>query len=500
MSRKGSIGRRLLAGTAAFTGLALAGTLASAADLPSRKAGPVSYVKICDAYGNGFFTMPGSQTCIKIGGYVRFEVQYTPGQKMYNVATGAISQVAGAQDTTGMEVRGQIRLDARTPTEWGTARTYIQMRGTNADGVRKVSVPGNFGTSYSAATPGTSLNMEKAMVQWAGFSFGLIGNEWNNWPSGTVVSWIGDMPAGWSNGVKGLNYTKSLGGGFSVILEIDDRFDAAHDQNTIVTNPLLLGPTTAVSTAASRLNTEFNYLGMLDWQQSWGSSRVGAMFGNNSTTNALFPTGAGSTPLAGVKTYLGWAVNGSLQIKLPMIAPGDEFWVNGAYGVGMLGYVTGDSLNSLTGDSPNRRVIGGVMNNPSNLMATSINSAGLPTAWKQTTSWELQALFTHYWDPKWRTNVELGYTWAGAPAALNPATSTVAGLAALNTQLGSSSVTVLKGNLIFSPIKDMDIGAEVGYGWLRTTIQNPTAAFVNAGLPGLNGSNWITKFRVQRGF
>ena len=53
---------------------------AQSADLPSGKSAPVAYVRICDAYGSGFFTLPGSDTCIRIGGYVRAEYQYTPSQ------------------------------------------------------------------------------------------------------------------------------------------------------------------------------------------------------------------------------------------------------------------------------------------------------------------------------------------------------------------------------------------------------------------------------------
>ncbi len=42
--------------------------VANAADLPSRKSAPVSYVKICDAYGAGFFYIPGTDTCLKVCG------------------------------------------------------------------------------------------------------------------------------------------------------------------------------------------------------------------------------------------------------------------------------------------------------------------------------------------------------------------------------------------------------------------------------------------------
>ena len=58
-----------LLGTAA--GLALAGG-AQAADLPV-KAKPVEYVKICSAYGAGFYYIPGTDICLRVGGYVFVE-------------------------------------------------------------------------------------------------------------------------------------------------------------------------------------------------------------------------------------------------------------------------------------------------------------------------------------------------------------------------------------------------------------------------------------------
>ncbi len=34
---------------------------------------PVEYVRVCDAYGTGYFYIPGTETCLQIGGYVRFQ-------------------------------------------------------------------------------------------------------------------------------------------------------------------------------------------------------------------------------------------------------------------------------------------------------------------------------------------------------------------------------------------------------------------------------------------
>ncbi len=64
--------KSLLLGSAAGL-VAVAG--AQAADLPV-KAKPVQYVKICSLYGVGFYYIPGTDMCMKMGGWVRAEYGY----------------------------------------------------------------------------------------------------------------------------------------------------------------------------------------------------------------------------------------------------------------------------------------------------------------------------------------------------------------------------------------------------------------------------------------
>ena len=80
--------KSLLLGTAA--GLIAVGG-AQAADLPV-KAKAVEYVKICSLYGAGFYYIPGTDTCIKLGGYLRAEVALNAGgnySAAYNGVSGA---------------------------------------------------------------------------------------------------------------------------------------------------------------------------------------------------------------------------------------------------------------------------------------------------------------------------------------------------------------------------------------------------------------------------
>ncbi|MCJ2005750.1 porin, partial [Methylobacterium sp. J-092] len=59
----------LLASAAGFA--AVAGT--QAADLPVKKAAPIEYVRVCSAYGAGFFYIPGTDTCLRLSGRARFD-------------------------------------------------------------------------------------------------------------------------------------------------------------------------------------------------------------------------------------------------------------------------------------------------------------------------------------------------------------------------------------------------------------------------------------------
>ena len=67
--------KSLILGSAAGL-LAMGG--AQAADLPV-KAKAVEYVKICSLYGAGFFYIPGTDTCIKLGGYLRVDTTFNGG-------------------------------------------------------------------------------------------------------------------------------------------------------------------------------------------------------------------------------------------------------------------------------------------------------------------------------------------------------------------------------------------------------------------------------------
>src|SRR5690606_11870597 len=93
-----------------------------AADLPAKKAAAVEYVRVCSTYGAGFFYIPGTETCLRVGGRVRAEYQY-------------LEPTAREDNSIGFRARGRLNLDARTATAYGLLRTFVRFELTHNTGV-----------------------------------------------------------------------------------------------------------------------------------------------------------------------------------------------------------------------------------------------------------------------------------------------------------------------------------------------------------------------------
>jgi len=443
---------------------------AQAADLPSKKAAPATYVKICDAYGAGFFYIPGSETCVRLGGYVRAEYQYVPATNQYSATTGLLSQSKNVLTTTGYEMRGRIDVDARTPTAMGAARTFVRLRAANTSGIRNQSGAdkGTFDSSKDASTTGISI--ESAMVQWAGFTFGVAPENYAMMPSQIYNA---NPWAGFPNGMKQIAYTATLGGGVSATIALEDRRDFGYDQ-----------------TAIQKVSTGANIVGNVRMDQSWGFAAVHGLVGNNSLNkNAVDGTAVAAAATSGDKTYSSYSIGATVNFKLPMIAAGDQVWFTANYADGALGGLLSAGGLSTMASASAKRINGGIIRIDSNLVAASgAGTAASPYDFKNTTGWNVAAAMTHYWAAQWRSNFSAGYV------EITPPTSTIA-----NTW-GKGKLWEVAGSIIYSPAKDFDIGLEVQYANLKNALQNPALAFVTAGSPGLSVNNYTTKLRVERSF
>ncbi|NNU57868.1 porin, partial [Rhizobium indigoferae] len=139
----------LLASAAAFA----ASTPVLAADaIVAAEPEPVEYVRVCDAYGTGYFYIPGTETCLKIEGYIRFQVN--------------VGEDVGGDSDWDAVTRGQVQFTAKSDTEYGPLTGVIVMQ-FNADNA----------TAQDAI-------LDSAYLDIAGFRAGLFYSWWDDGLSG----------------------------------------------------------------------------------------------------------------------------------------------------------------------------------------------------------------------------------------------------------------------------------------------------------------------------
>ena len=155
---------------------------AYAADLPAKKAAPAAAAPsgACPAYGAGFIAIPGSDMCLKIGGYVRNDDRYTA-----NVARPAKTPYS-------IGYKFNVNFDVRNNTEAGTVRSYINLYSSSSSG----------GATYTA----NSLATVAGYVELAGLRAGTDAS-----PFGIDIGYnnggVGYQP----NSVPSIQYSSTMG-------------------------------------------------------------------------------------------------------------------------------------------------------------------------------------------------------------------------------------------------------------------------------------------------
>jgi len=443
------LAKSLLLGSAAAL-VATAG--ATAADLPSKKAAPVQFVQVCSAYGAGFFTIPGTDTCLKVGGRVRADYALSGKQDVATAVANTTVLSKGSQNFWGNEARGRVDLDARTPTAWGTAQAVASLRLARTSGVL-TSSPATSAAGSAGAT------LEAAYVRFAGFTFGVARDNFAFMPS----TFYGAGHWGsFANGAFQVAYTAVLGGGLSATVAIQDR------------SYTTLGATATGGQSTSLANHYDNMPQVnvrLDWDQAWGSLSLSGAVGQASAVTS-------STSQAYDESKTVWAAGIGVKIELPMLAKGDQLFLTAAYADGMTEYTA--NWTSFKSSDTSRNVGGNVSNHPSYFL----NTTGI----ENFKSWNVAAIMTHFWAPQWRSAFLASYGQIDAPASVNAlAWGTTGG------GFADAKVWNIGKQIAFLPTRNFEIGVEALYARVSNSGSTTTAANTSKG-------NWTGRLRVERTF
>jgi hypothetical protein len=482
----------LLASAAGFA--AVAG--AQAADLPVKTAAPIEYVRVCSAYGAGFFYIPGTDTCIRLSGRARLDVGYQP--------TNSRANLNGSQgDTTGYIGLARINVDARTQTGYGTLRAFVRLQfasRTGSVGGLRSGTQERVGNAFGAigqdqfGRDQQFVNTDKAFIQFAGLTAGRASSFFDFYAHDFEIT--GATANSDLQSTNLLAYTTKLGSdGFSATISMEDptfRRNTIYSQNFVASTALVpgavfagvVGGLNAFNTVdIAQRNRVPDFVGVLRYDAAWGSAQLSAAVKEVNTGN---PTGTllGTAPVVPGFTAataitqrpsseFGWAVQGGVKINTPFIAPGDTLYLQGAYGEGATLYTGYSSYNG----SYTSRVstISAAAFDPYMSDATLNPLTGKI---QLSTSFTVVGSFLHYWSPEWRSAVfasygELSFARGAreANAVVYQTTGSTAQFTGVPGQVSFNVSPVLRdtyqvvagASLIWSPVKDLDIGLEGFY-------------------------------------
>jgi hypothetical protein len=460
--------KSLLLGSAAALA-ALTG--AQAADLPV-KAKPVEYVKICSLYGAGFYYIPGTDTCIRIAGHIRAEVNFNA-RVTHNQSWGfGDGNTTHTRDRDNFFVRSRafLNLDSRTQTSYGTLRTFSVMRFEHQ-------------TAVQLAGAATVVGLDAAMIQWGGFTIGraptsFFDNPWHYGFQWGTQGWIGNPDSAGGRFLVG--YTHQFGNGVSGSFSVEDNKERRRPIYNGANALTQWGVPNGVDTRGG--NTIPQIVGQLRVEQAWGGFHLaGALVNSHAAYNCGGTPSAGCTELSGHPSdKMGGGVNAGFRFNLPNIGVNDALYIAGTYSIGAteLAYSNLGPAQSFAifGDTSQ---VGAYDSITGGRVLESVYNSATGVGQQLTAAYGGSIAFDHGWNAEWRSSIHAGavvfdYNGAanailcgkmgvGAAAGGGGAAASVATAGRLTTTGCNNDyrIVVVGSRTFWTPVRDLTIGLEV---------------------------------------
>ncbi|MHC5307704.1 porin [Bartonella sp. LJL80] len=163
-------------------------------------AEPVEYVRVCEAYGKGYFYIPGTETCMNMSGYVRHEIGVGD-----DVSGQTVDDVFGKKtDSYRSKTRAELKFHTKAETDLGTMTTLITLR-----------------SEWKNGKDGSSGQIRRGYVELEGFRVGLVETSFYEWTDkyGEVLN--DDILGPASHRTNAVSYTYSGDHGISGIIALE---------------------------------------------------------------------------------------------------------------------------------------------------------------------------------------------------------------------------------------------------------------------------------------
>ena len=520
---------------------------AQAADLPTRKAAPVEYVRVCNVGGITGWTLPGSDTCVKISGYMtahfiggNLSSQYNSAAALTSFAAGAINPFAPSHLSQVLMVQGGDQavpvFNAVTGKSLGVTLPNQQNAQFNRDQVGW-NIRANLGfdfasnTAYGPLIGHMDFNAElgngfdslrtntvyvnQGYVTWAGITAGKAnsfysfvggGDNWNNFFS--------PDQQGFNEPIL-MAYTASFGGGFTATIAAQSQgsngisgggtnmtggYGGGQNLGTGVFADGVPGPTTFGGQRWPDI------VGALHVKQGWGEAQVSGVIHNVNVRDYDFygTDTCGLTGLAGCgasQSKVGWGVDAGVKVNLQgwggMFAPGDDILFTGSYTQNAVWYSgLPDAMNGESGQ---------VNGNGQAMFLADSYFNPLTNSWATPRAWSVSGLLEHHWTPTIYTDLEGsigGINWSGQNGSVLTPTGPIG-----TGQISPHAFTYLIGaDIGWNPVTNLNFDLELMYQHVTQdapsgnigTVYN-TGAFVPGAWEG-DSSGFQGRLRVTRYF
>jgi Porin subfamily len=508
---------------------------ARAADLPV-KAKAVEYVRVCSLYGAGFWYIPGTDTCIKIGGYLRADTTFN-GSSAHGAPawSGDSGQRNRFFDYFVSRSRMALQIDTRTATEYGVVRTFGQGNfqfnnfGTANNAVVSAvpTIPGGLNGSFLNGVGGGYVAVEYLFIQFAGFTFGksasAYSTPWQGFPGNISSFLMGGQNT--DTGVNNIQYTAQFGNGVSGSIGLDD--PSVWDRTSIYNLSVGLN---AVGTSGFAYGGTHapDVVGNIKVDQAWGLFQVSAAAHEVDASYNILGAGGVPTNLSEISGHPGTKWGGAAQVALNIknipTGAGDDLKIEASYALGDT-----KSVFSTASTTPNFAMFGGSGRAYQSIgFGATTDAIFLPTAnggtgnLKLTESWGTSGAFTHNWDPYWNSAIFGAASWLHYDGSSTDITSAKGQYCA--QYIASNKLSVAAGtisadfscnpdfavyqigfNTRWTPVKGLTFTGEVQYvrldqNFAGTAVLTPAAPKPTASYQFKDQNTVLLQLRVQRNF
>jgi Porin subfamily len=490
---------------------------AQAADLPTRKAAPVEYVKVCNVGGITGWTLPGSDTCVKFSGYITAQfvagnltTQYNygtvgnlfasgipgVGPTIPGVPTGAAGALLGAlggidnrntqrvlvaasaaqqnttfyRSNTGWSTRANFGFDMASNTPYGPLIGHFDINVDAANGLD----PLQYG-----ATPNIAY-LNTGYLTWAGITAGKAQSFFSFTGGGDNFANFFSPDRKGFNEPYLLAYTASFGGGFSATISAETPWTVgASGGGTDLTGGYFNTNSGPQGSTFNPTNITFggqkwpDIVGALHVKQGWGEAQISGVIHNvnviaDGYDGSVSSTDANPTPCGvpgaavvcnGLQQKVGWALDAGIKVNLPWFGAGDDALLTGAYSQSAVWY--SGLADGMWTDN------GAVNGNGQPMWLADAFFNPVTNQWSSPRAWSVSGLFEHHFTPQFYLDLEGsigGLNWSnmggGCNFALPSCLLAQAGSGAMSPHL----LTWIAGfDLGWNPVTNLNFDLELMY-------------------------------------